>query len=98
MILVRRTYTPQPGGGELVGHLKDLRNATADAGFPPLAVYRQVLGAHGTMVTEQRWASIAEYEESRTKVRRTASITDIFSRIYPVLASTHVTELFEKID
>ena len=50
------------------------------------------------MVTEQRWASIAEYEESRTKVRRTASITDIFSRIYPVLASTHVTELFEKID
>ena len=98
MILVRRTYTPQPGGGGLAGHLTDLSKATVEAGFPPLAVYRQVLGAHGTMVTEQRWPSLAEYEESRARVRQTASITDIFSRIYPVLASTHLTEVYEEVD
>ena len=35
-------------------------------------------------------------EESRARVRRTASITEIFDRIYPVLASTHVTEVYEE--
>ena len=98
MILVRRTYTPQPGGGGLTGHLKDLNQATVEAGFPPLAVYRKVLGPHGTMVTVQRWPSMAAYEESRAKVRQTGSITEIFKRIYPVLASTHVTELYEEVD
>ena len=78
--------------------LKDLNEATIDAGFPRLGIYRKVLGAHGTMVTVQRWHSITAYEESRSKVRRTQSITEIFSRIYPVLASTHLTELFEEID
>ena len=98
MILVRRTYTPRPGAGGLTGHLKDLNKFTVDAGFPPLTVYRQVLGAHGTMVTEQRWGSLVDYEGSRAQVRQTASITDIFSLIYPNLASTHMTEVFEEVD
>ena len=98
MILVRRVYTPNPGGGELTRHLRDLQKATVEAGFPPLSVYRRVFGPHGTMVTVQRWPSIADYEESRARVRQTASITTIFSRIYPVLASTHVTEAYEELD
>ena len=69
-----------------------------EAGFPPLSVYRRVFGPHGTMVTVQQWHSIADYEESREKVRQTATITDIFSRIYPALASTHVTEVYEEVD
>ena len=98
MIVVRRTYEPRPGGGGLTKHLKDLQQATVEAGFPALAVYRKVLGPHGVTVTTQRWPSMAAYEESRAKVRRTGSITEIFNRIYPVLASTHVTELFEEVD
>ena len=98
MILVRRVYTPKPGGGGLAGHLKDLQVATVEAGFPPLSVYRRVFGPHGTMVTVQRWPSIADYEESRNKVRHTAPITEIFGRIYPVLASTHLTEAYEEVD
>ena len=98
MIVVRRTYEPRPGGGGLTKHLKDLQQATVEAGFPSLAVYRKVLGPHGTMVTVQRWPSIAVYDESREKVRQTRAITDIFSRIYPVLASTHVTEVYEEVD
>ena len=97
MILVRRVYTPKPGSGGLVGHLRDLQQATVEAGFPPLSVYRRVFGAHGTMVTVQRYPSIADYEESRDKVRQTATITEIFGRIYPVLASTHVTEVYEEV-
>ena len=98
MIVVRRTYEPRPGGGGLTQHLKDLQRATVEAGFPSLGVYRKVLGPHGMMVTVQRWPSIAVYDESREKVRQTAAITDIFSRIYPVLASTHVTEVYEEVD
>jgi hypothetical protein len=96
MIQVRRVYTPKPGGGELAKHLKDLQAATVEAGFPALSVYRRVFGPHGTMVTQQEWSSIADYEASRTEVRRTAAITEIFSRIYPLLASTHVTEVYEE--
>jgi len=98
MILVRRTYTPQPGGGGLLKLLKDLNKAIVEAGFPPLTIYRKILGPHGTMVTVQRWSSVSVYEESRAQVRQTVSITEIFRRIYPVLASTHVTELYEEID
>ena len=96
MIQVRRVYTPKPGGGELAKHLKALQAATVEAGFPALSVYRRVFGPHGTMVTQQEWSSIADYEASRTEVRRTAAITEIFSRIYPLLASTHVTEVYEE--
>lgn len=99
MIAVRRTYTPQPGGGGgLLKHLNDVGKATAGAGFPSLSIYRRVLGPHGTVVTEQRWPSIAAYEESREQVRATVAITEIFSRIYPLLASTHVTEVYEDVD
>ena len=98
MIVVRRTYTPLPGGGGLLNHLKDVGKATVDAGFPPLSIYRRVLGPHGTLVTEQRWPSIAAYEKSREQVRATGPITEVFSRIYPLLASTHVTEVYEDVD
>ena len=98
MIIVRRVYTPKPGGGALAKHLRDVKQATVEAGFPPLSVYRRVFGAHGTMVTVQRYPSIADYDESRAKVRQTATITEIFERIYPVLASTHVTEVYEEVD
>ncbi|MDA1349688.1 MAG: hypothetical protein O3A47_12625 [Chloroflexi bacterium] len=96
MIQVRRVYTPKPGRGELANHLKDLQGATIEGGFPPLSVYRRVFGPHGTMVTQQEWSSIADYEASRAEVRRTAAITEIFDRIYPLLASTHVTEVYEE--
>ena len=97
MIIVRRTYTPKPGGGGLQQHLRDLQSATVEAGFPPLGVYRKVLGPHGTMVTVQCWDSVADYDASRNQVRGTRSITQIFERIYPVLASTHETEIYEEI-
>ena len=98
MIVVRRIYTPRPGGGGLTQLLTELQGATVEAGFPTLAIFRKVLGPHGTMITEQQWPSITVYDESRDRVRQTKSITDIFKRIYPVLASTHVTEIYEEID
>ena len=97
MIVVRRTYTPKPGGGGLQRHLRDLQAATVEAGFPALSVYRKVLGPHGTMVTTQPWESMAAYDASRDQVRATRSITEIFEKIYPVLASTHETEIYEEM-
>ena len=97
-MLVRRTYTPKPGGAGLMNHLRDLKRATNDAGFPPLSIYGRILGPHGTMVTVQRWPSVAAYEESRALVNDTGPIAEIFSRIYPTLASTHLTELYEEVD
>ena len=65
-----------------------------EAGFPALSVYRKVLGLHGTMVTVS--ALGFSYDASRDQVRATRSITEIFERIYPVLASTHETEIYEE--
>ncbi len=99
MIMVRRTYTPKPGeGGKLLRVIRQIKPATEEAGFPKLILFRQALGAHGTLITEQRWPSMADYEKSRDALRQTKSITDLFEQVYPLLASTHVTELFDEID
>ena len=98
MVVVRRTYIPKPGGGGLVENLKDVNQATIKAGFPPLTIQRKVLGLHGTVVTDQIWVSMDAYQQSRGMVRQNKSITDIFKRIYPFLASTHKTELYEIIE
>ena len=70
----------------------------ADAGFKKPVTYRTHSGYHGTVITEQAWESLAAYEASRGRVRRTAAITSIFERIYPLLASTHHTEILEQIE
>ena len=99
MIMVRRIYTPRPGqGGKLSGIVKQIKPATEEAGFPPLTVFRQALGPHGTLVTEQKWPSMAEYEKSRTTLRQTRSVTELFEQVYPLLASTHVTELYDEVE
>lgn len=99
MVVVRRTYIPKPGGGsELINHLKDVSSATVQAGFPPLIIHRKLLGLHGTVVTDQRWTSMDEYQQSRGMVTQNGSITDVFKRIYPCLSSTHETELYEIMD
>jgi len=98
MIMVRRTYTPKPGeGGKLLRVIRQIKPATEEAGFPALTIYRQALGAHGTLVSEQTWPSMAEYEKSRDALRQTESITSLFEQVYPLLASTHVTEMFDEI-
>ena len=99
MIMVRRVYTPKPGeGGKLLGIIKQIRPATAEAGFPPLTIYRQSHGAHGTLVTEQKWESAADYEKSRDMVRQTKSITQLFEQVYPLLAATHMTDLYDEVE
>ena len=98
MILVRRVYTPKPGeGGKLLRALKQLQPATPEAGFPPLTIYRLSFGPHGTLATEQKWQSLADYDKSREMVRQTKNITQIFEQVYPLLASTHITELYDEI-
>ena len=99
MIMVRRVYTPRPGeGGNLLRVIKQIQPATAEAGFPPLAVYRQAPGLHGLLVTEQKWQSLADYEKSRGLVRQTGEITQLFAQVYPLLASTHLTEIYEEVE
>jgi hypothetical protein len=96
---VRRVYTPRPGeGGKLLRLLKELRPATTEAGFPALTIFRLSFGPHGTLVTEQKWDSLADYDKSRDMVRQTKSITRIFEQVYPTLASTHVTELYDEVE
>lgn len=99
MIMVRRTYTPKPGaGGKLLGVVRQIKPATEEAGFPPITIFRQALGPHGTLVTEQKWPSMADYENSRNLLRQTSSVTQLFEQVYPLLASTHVTELYDEIE
>ena len=99
MTVVRRIYTPRPGkGGKLLRILKEAQAATVEGGFPPVALSRRVFGPHGTIVSIQRWPSIAEYERSRADFCQTESITQFFARAFPLLAATHETELYEEID
>ncbi len=95
MIAVRRTYLPKPGtGGKLATLVAEASSAMEAAGFRKPTVYRGWHGSHGMLQTEQLWDSIADYEASRSAVRNTPGITSIFDQIYPLLAETHVTDIF----
>jgi hypothetical protein len=96
MIAVRRTYLPKPGtGGKLAALVREAGDAMEAAGFKKPTVYRGWHGSHGMLQTEQLWDSITDYEASRSAVRNTPGITSIFDQIYPLLAETHNTEIFE---
>jgi len=96
MIAVRRTYLPKPGtGGKLAALVREASSAMEVAGYRKPTVYRGWHGSHGMLQTEQLWDSIADYEASRSAVRKTPDITTIFDQIYPLLAETHTTDIFE---
>jgi len=89
---------PKPGlGGQMLALLKEASAAMGAAGFEAPKLLRGWHGDHGVIYTEQRWKSIAEYESSREKVRRTPSITTVFEKIYPTLERTHHTEILEEV-
>ena len=99
MIMVRRVYMPRPGeGGKLLRIVRQIKAETANAGFPPLTIYTQTHGPHGMVVTEQQWESLAAYESSRDQVRQTPAITGTFSEAYPLLAETHFTEIYRRVE
>lgn len=99
MIVVRRTYVPRPGsGGKLLALVRHASDEMANAGFSKPRMLRTAFGDHGTLITEQRWESLAEYDASRDRVRATAAITKVFDNIYPLLASTHNTEVLIEVD
>ena len=98
MIVIRRIYTPKAGhGGKLLRLVKEVKAANVEAGFPSITILRVALGPHGKLVTTQQWQSISDYVESRAKVRQTKSITQLFDQIYPLLAATHETEMYEEV-
>lgn len=98
MIVVRRTYLPKAGhGGQLLALLKEASAAMGAAGFDPPRLLRGWHGDHGVIYSEQRWTSIADYEASRERVRKTPAITSVFGKIYPALEKTHHTEILEEI-
>jgi hypothetical protein len=99
MIVVRRTYVPRAGeGGKMLALIKEAGQAMKAAGFEKPRVLRGWHGDHGVIYTEQKWASIQAYEDSREKVRKTPGITTVFEKIYPTLAQTHHTEILEELE
>ncbi|MCH7906941.1 MAG: hypothetical protein IIC92_05900 [Chloroflexi bacterium] len=99
MIVVRRTYVPRPGsGGKLLALVRQASDEMANAGFGKPRMLRTAFGDHGTLITEQRWESLAEYDASRDRVRATSAITEVFDRIYPLLAATHNTEVLIEVE
>ena len=90
---------PKPGsGGKLLKLVREAADEMANAGFPRPKVYKGWHGGHGTVFTDQQWDSVQNYEESRNAVRRTEAITTVFDGIYPLLASTHDTQVLEAVE
>ncbi|MEC8890430.1 MAG: hypothetical protein VX869_07490 [Chloroflexota bacterium] len=96
MIIVKRTYTPMAGASGLGELLNQVNSNTVAAEMPEIKVFRKFLGHHGVMVTMQAWESLEAYEASRSIVRNTSNIRDIFMKIYPLLSETHITEILEE--
>ena len=94
MIVIRRTYVPKPGtGGKLLALVRQVSDGMADAGFNQSRIFHTHTGYHGTLVVDQEWVSFETYEASRSVVRETQAITSVFDEIYPLLQTTHHTEI-----
>ncbi len=94
MIVVRRTYVPRPGtGGNLLALVRQANDAMADSGFGRARIFRTHTGYHGTLIVDQEWESFETYEAARSVVRETPAITSVFDEIYPLLQTTHHTEI-----
>ena len=99
MIIVRRMYVPNPGeGATLLKFIKQVNIVFETNGLPNLNISKTYSGHHGTIMTDQLWNSIFEYEKSRDNVRSNIEITSIFKKIYDILDSTHHTEILSVVD
>ena len=89
---------PKAGqGGQLLVLMRRVVDAMAGADMPRMTIYRTHTGHHGSLVVYQEWESIERYEISRGLVRTTDTITSVFNLIYPLLQTTHHTEILEKV-
>ena len=89
---------PKAGqGGQLLVLMRRVADAMTGADMGRMTIYRTHTGHHGSLVVDQEWESIKRYEISRNLIRTTDTITRVFHLIYPLLQTTHHTEILEKV-
>ena len=89
---------PKAGqGGQLLALMRRVAGAMTGVDMSGMTIYRTHTGHHGSLVVDQEWESIEQYEISRNLIRTTDTITRVFDLIYPLLQTTHHTEILEKV-
>lgn len=99
-ILVLNTYVPKPGDGKaLRAALAAYSKQWVELGHPELVLCRGLQGPHNSITTIQRWKTFAEWSWARSDAAGSEQMRDVvFKQIYPLLASSHETLMFEVLE
>src|SRR5947207_1741717 len=99
-LIVKKRFVPKVGEGRnLAVALTHMSNALVAAGFPPMEIWAPMHGGHGVLVTIERYASLAAWDEyNRTATTYPSLVSAVFDGIYPTTIAPYDTEILNVVD
>lgn len=99
-LIVKKRFVPKVGEGRnLAVALKQMSDALVGAGFPGMEIWAPMHGGHGVLVTIERYASLAAWEEyNRTATTYPALVSAVFDGIYPTTIAPYDTEILHVVE
>ena len=99
-IIIQKRFVPKVGEGRnLRVAIKRMSDALEAEGFPEMELWAPIHGGHNVLVTVERYASLAAWDEyNSTATRYPALVSAVFDGIYPTTLTPYDTEILGVID
>jgi hypothetical protein len=99
-IIIQKRFVPKVGEGKnLRVAIKRMSDALVAEGFPEMELWAPIHGGHNVLVTVERYASLAAWDEyNRTATSYPALVSAVFDGIYPATIAPYDTEILSVID
>ena len=99
-VIIQKRFLPKVGEGKnLRVALRDMSAALVASGFPEMELWAPMHGAHNALVTIERYASLAAWDEYNVNATGyPALVSAVFDGIYPTTLVPYDTEVLRVVD
>ncbi|MFO1540595.1 MAG: hypothetical protein ACKOTZ_09185 [Chloroflexota bacterium] len=99
-VIIQKRFVPRVGEGKnLRVALRDMSAALVANGFPEMEIWAPVHGGHNVLVTVERYATMAAWDEyNATATSYPTLVSGVFDGIYPTTITPYDTEILRLVD
>ena len=99
-VIIQKRFVPKVGEGKnLRVALRNMSEALVANGFPEMELWAPIHGGHNVLVTVERYATLAAWDEYNANATRyPALVSAVFDGIYPTTLAPYDTDILRVID